>query len=56
MDRKASRETLLAGKPIKSVKVSDLLNVLPSKSSTYILKVDVEGYDCKVIFQKRMWQ
>ena len=52
-DARASEETLKAGKPVKSVKVTDLVTVFPSKSSTYIIKTDIEGFDCKVTFYTR---
>ena len=32
--------------PIESVKLRDILDIIPSK--TIILKIDIEGYECKV--------
>ena len=36
------------GGAVESVTLEDLLTVTPSPTSTYIIKTDIEGYDCKV--------
>ena len=36
------------GPPIETVTILDLLEEAPSKTSTYIIKTDIEGFDCKV--------
>ena len=36
------------GAAVESVTLEDLLTVTPSPTSTYIIKTDIEGYDCKV--------
>ena len=36
------------GAAVESVTMKDLLTVTPSPTSTYIIKTDIEGYDCKV--------
>jgi len=35
------------GAAVESVTMEDLLTVTPSHTSTYIIKTDIEGYDCK---------
>merc|ERR1719410_2002816 len=37
------------GAAVESVTMEDLLSVNPSPTSTYIIKTDIEGYDCKVV-------
>ena len=36
------------GGAVESVTLEDLLTVTHSPTSTYIIKTDIEGYDCKV--------
>ena len=36
------------GAAVESVTMEDLLTVTPSPTSTFIIKTDIEGYDCKV--------
>ena len=38
------------GAAVESVTMEDLLSVNPSPTSTYIIKTDIEGYDCKVFY------
>ena len=35
------------GEPVQSVTLPDILNVIPAK--TYILKTDIQGYECRVL-------
>merc|ERR1719270_313550 len=37
------------GDPVKSITINDLLLVTSSPSSTFIIRTDVEGFDCQVI-------
>merc|ERR1719410_2851450 len=39
------------GAEVESVTLEDLLTVTHSPTSTYIIKTDIEGYDCKVVDQ-----
>ena len=38
----------IAGPVVESVKIQDLTHVTPSATNTYIIKTDIQGYDCKV--------
>ena len=36
------------GYPVRSITINDLLSVTSSPSSTFIIRTDVQGFDCQV--------
>ena len=41
------------GTPVTSVTLPDILSVIPS--STYIIKTDIQGYDCRALSDERLY-
>merc|ERR1712029_176202 len=42
------------GDPVRSITINDLLSVTSSPSSTFIIRTDVQGFDCQVIDIERL--
>ena len=44
----------IAGPVVEAVLIQDLTQITPSQTNTYIIKTDIQGYDCKVYYNMNL--
>ena len=54
IDENDSPKQTKIGDLVRSVTIDELLSVTPSNSSTYIIKTDIQGYDCQAVDMEKL--